>query len=547
MQPEVQTNPILPPRPNRKPLIWLGVGLATVAIAAGVGYWAWQRMLRKSLPAGMSLVPQSALYTLSVSTVPEHWQPLADRDILKALPWLNQSFGPVDQEGVNIANIDYLRDIRPWIGDQATVAVLPISPETVLGSPEQPQVWVVPVIDVPGAQTLLQRYSQNPIEEVGDAVIYEAPDFIGDRIGGGNRNGAIALVRHDDSPYLVWSNIPATLRQVIMTSKQGDSVADLPRYAAAVADTTTSGQRLAEIYINVPALLGYTRSGDGDSADGANAAGLGNDLQGFVASVSLQPNQVNLQAVTWLPANSDRALVPETRVQNLSDRLPQDTAFFYSTGNTQQFWQNAPDGLQKSIGSGLKDMTGLDWQTDFMTWLDGEFAAAIVPTQRQYPAFGLVFLAETSEDARANGALSQLDQAMGDRLQWMIDQSTQDDLTVTTWKIPPGLPVAYHGWLDNRTLFLSLGPALMNQLVPPPRPSLGQSPLFRSVITANSSSQLFINFSDLGRLTNSPLLPELGGNLRQSLAPIQALGMSSTIRDANSSRYDVRILLHPDE
>lgn len=542
MQPEVQPNPTLPPRPNRKPLIWLGVGLATLAIAAGVGFWFWQRMLRKSLPAGMALVPQSALYTLSVSTVPEHWQPLAERDIFKNQPWLNQAFGPVDQGGVNIANIDYLKDIRPWIGDQATVAVLPLSADTVLHSPQQPQTWIVPVIDVPGAQTLLQRYSQNPIEEVGDVVIYEAPDFIGDRLGDQNRNGAIALVRYEDSPYLVWSNNPATLRQVIMTSKQGDSVADLPRYATAVADTNTSGQRLAEIYINVPALLGMTQAGDG-----ADAADLGNDLQGFVASVSLQPNQVNLQAVTWLPTNSDRTLVPETQVQNLSDRLPEDTAFFYSTGNTQQFWQNAPEGLQKSITSGLKDMTGLDWQTDFITWLDGEFAAAIVPTQRQYPAFGLVFLAETSEDARANGALTQLDQAMGDRLQWMIDQDTQDDLTVTTWKIPPGLPVAYHGWLDQRTLFLSLGPALTNQLVPPPRPSLGQSPLFRAAIAGNSSSQLFINFSDLGRLANSSLLPALGGDLRQSIAPMRALGMSHTIRDGNSSRYDVRILLHPDE
>lgn len=540
MQPEVQPNPT-PSRPrSRQPLIWLGVGVVILAIAGGVGYWAWQRLLRKSLPAGMSLVPQSALYTLSVSTVPEHWEPLAERNLLQSQPWLTQSFGPVNQTGINMENIDYLRDIRPWIGDQATVAVLPISADTALRSPEIPQVWIVPVVDIPGAQTLLQRYGQTPIEEVGNAVIYEAPDFIDGLIGSRNRNGAMALVRHDDSPYLVWSNNPVALRQVILTSKQGDSVADLPRYTAAITDTNGTGQRLVEVYVNVPALLGHTQAG-------TDTAELGDGLQGFVASVNLQPNQVNLRAVTWFPPNSNRQLVPEESVQNLSDRLPQDTAFFYSAGNAQKFWQNAPDNLQRSINDGLKDMTGLDWQADFISWLDGEFAAAIVPTQRPFPAFGLVFLAETSEDARANGALSQLDQAMGNRLQWRVDQSTVENLAVTTWKIPPGLPIGYHGWLDNRTLFLSLGPALTNHLVPPPRPSLSQSPLFRAVTSANSSSQLFINFSDLGTLTNSPLLPSLGGDMQQSLAPIQALGISSTIRDAHSSSYDVRILLHPDE
>lgn len=524
-----QSQPSL--RTRRRSHPWLAGGVAVVIVGAAAGIFLWQRFSQRPIAAGMAIAPNTALLTLTLPTDPKPWETLVNSGLLKTQPWLNPAYDPLSPEGVNLAQLDYLKDVRPLIGDQATLVVLPMTPASVRESPVPPYAWIVPTLNVPMAEQLLQRVIGEPITEINGVKIFRAKGILPDP-----KSGAIALVKHADQAYIAWSQHQSALQQVIATAQGNNGIASQATYQQAVKGLSDH-RPLVELYVNLPTFLASQMA-----APEGTLPTPPRELQGMVLTADITPEQVELEAVTWRP-EQNQPLVSEGKSRDLSRLVPETTVAFYSTGSFRNLWQNTPKSVQAAIAGTVKDLTGLDWQQAFVPWMDGEFAAAFVPVPSLGNAPRLLFLAQTRDRPQASQTLSQLDTQIRDRLRWQVQQTTTAPQPITTWQIPPGLPVGQHGWLNDNTLFLALGP-LMDMTTPPAR-SLADSPLYRAVLPHPEGTQLYLNLSDLTPLQNHLLLPQLAPEVGRSLQPFAALGVTSHVRDNQFTHYIARIRLKP--
>ncbi|WP_099798927.1 DUF3352 domain-containing protein [Parathermosynechococcus lividus] len=526
-----QSKPSVPRLQRHRSWVWGGVAVVVVGAGVAAAIFLWQQLSRRPVAAGMAIAPQNALFTLSLPTDPSPWQAVAQSNLLQRQPWLAPDYGPVSPRGVELAGADYLKEVRPFIGKQATLVMLPMTPETVQELPEPPFVWIVPTLNLPMGEQLLQRFMGSPLTEVNGIKIFSAKGVLPTA-----EQGAIALVNHADQSYIVWSRHQSALKEVITTAQANNGIATKSDYQHAIKDLPPR-RPLVELYVNLPAFVASQSA----APDGA-LPNPPRDIEGLVAAVDMTPQDIDLQAVTWIPQDRQR-LIQEGQSRELSRLVPDTTLAFYGAGSFQALWQNTPQGVQKAISDTVEDLTGLDWQSTFVPWMTGEFAAAFVPVPSLRNAPSLLFLSQTNDRPRAEAAFQELDQQIRDRLKWRIQQTSPAPQPMTTWSIPPGLPVAQHGWLSNNTLFLGLGPSLLADITPrPPRP-LADSPLYRAVIPHPRGAQLYINLSDLSLFENSLLLPQLAPDVARSLQPFAALGVTTQVRNPQQTLYTVRIRL----
>lgn len=517
-------------RPHR-PWVWGGIAVAVVGAAAAGGILLGQLWSHRPVAVGMAIAPKDALLTLSLATDPSPWQAVAQSGLLQRQPWLVQTYGPVSPRGVELAEYDYLKDVRPFIGDQATLVVLPMTPQTVQELPEPPFAWIVPTLNLPMGEQLLERFAGKPLSQMNGIKIFAAKGVLPT-----SEQGAIALVKHADQSYIVWSRHQSALKAVIATAKSNNSIAAQSAYQQAIRNLPPR-RPLVELYVNLPAFLAsQSAAANGTLPDPPR------DIQGLVAAVDMTPKQIDLQAVTWVPQDR-QPLVAQGQTRELSHLVPETTVLFYSSGSFQSLWQNTPRGVKEAISSTVKDLVGLDWQSNFVPWMTGEFAAAFVPVPSLRNAPSLLFLSQTNNRSRAEAAFQQLDQQIRNRLKWRVQQATTDPQPITTWSIPPGLPVAQHGWLSKNTLFLGLGPSVLADITPRPARPLADSPLYRAVLPHPQGTQLYINLNNLSLFENNLLLPQLAPAVKQSLQPFAALGVTSQVRAPQQTVYAIRIRL----
>lgn len=508
-----------------------GAAVVIVGAAAAAGVFLWQRFSQRPIAPGMAIAPPTALLTLTLPTDPQPWEALAKSGLLQTQPWLNPTYAPLSPAGVNLEQLDYLKDVRPFIGDQATLVLLPMTPESLRESPLPPYAWIVPTLNLPMGEQLLQSVIGEPITEINGVKIFKAKGILPDPDG-----GAIALLKHADKAYLVWSQHQSALQQVIATAQANNGIARQPNYQQAVKGLSDH-RPLAELYLNLPAFLASQMA-----APEGRLPEPPRELQGMVLTADLTPEQIELEAVTWR-SEQNQALVSEGQSRELSRLVPETTLAFYSTGSFRSLWQNAPASIKETIANTVKDLTGLDWQQAFVPWMDGEFAAAFVPIASLGNAPSLLFLTQTSSRPQASQALSQLDSQIRDRLRWQVQQTATEPQPITTWRIPPGLPVGQHGWLNDNTFFLTLGP--LTDVSRRPERSLADSPLYRAVLPDPKGTQFYLNLSDLGPLQNNLLVPQLAPEVARSLQPFAALGITSDVRDNQFTHYVARIRLKP--
>lgn len=513
---------------NARSLAWLAGGVVFVS-AAGVGIWWWQSQAKLGqLPDGVTLIPESALYTITVTTEAPPWQLVQAAGLFQSQAWLRGPWGPVSPEGIKIGDLDFTRDILPWLGAQATFTALPITPATAIESSDPPVVWILPIPEQAKIEPFLNTLKQQTSREYQGIPIYNVPGPVGEVAGQG-----ITLISQGRKQYLAWSNINAALEQVIDTAQGQPALAQVSRYQDAVI--ATGGDRpQAQFYLNFPAYA---------AQNSPSPAPVDSELAGLAAALRVQDNQLRIKAMTWLPENSDRSLITEANISQIPQKLPGNTLATFTTSNFQASWQNAPQDWQSNIRQGLQQLSGLNLEQEVLPWLNREFALAIVPIPNaRLNVVGLVMVAQTQDRPKAVATLEKLDQTAQQRA-WQISKDTEKQ--TTTWTMPPGIPLGQHGWLDQDTLFITLGPNLAPAIQGRPNPPLNQVPLFRSTLPNPGSSQLFVDFNNTFSLTqSSPLIPQLAPAFQQALQPFQGLGISGRVRNAWSQEYEIRLNLN---
>lgn len=120
---------------KNKPSLVLTLSTAGLLICGGIAaYWIFSQGQTSSrdLPVGANIIPQDALFAVSLTTDSQQWQKLRefgtkatqaelDKNLVQLHHYLQSATG--DRFFAN-NGYNFQKDIQPWVGNEVTIAVL---------------------------------------------------------------------------------------------------------------------------------------------------------------------------------------------------------------------------------------------------------------------------------------------------------------------------------------------------------------------------------------------------------------------------------------
>ncbi|MBD1999200.1 DUF3352 domain-containing protein [Leptolyngbya sp. FACHB-541] len=561
---------------KRKSTLLLLSGAAIALVAGGIGaYWLLARRLPAGgLPVGMDVLPQTALMTLSFSTDESQWRTLRQFGTDETQTSLNQTLADLRDRLLTANGYDYKRDIQPWVGDEITVAFLsaqsPVaegeeseeseeSEPPILQPQEDPQtaVMILPIEDPARAQQILTE----PKSEQG-ATLSER-DYQGVQIREFESAGETYSAAVLDNRLLVITTAGDAIEQVIDTSKGGASVAQTPGFNQALRQIVAP-QPFARIYVNAPAARAIASAGSPQALPPQNLTPLQNN-RGIAATVTLESEGLRFQGVAWLDPDSETVYEVKNGDDKLPDLLPAETLLMASGGNLQRFWQDYSQRAEmnpisplspENLRTGLNNLTGLDLEEDLISWMGGEFSLSVIeiPSSAEPPAepgtvgtrAGVLIMVKASDRAAADATLAELDELVGDRYRFQVQETDIEGQPVVQWTSPlSGLTIT-RGWLEGDVAFLAFGANLAQTILPQPDASLVASQPFEQSVDLEfdpNNGHFFVNVDRLLSEDSPVPVPNLPPANEAFIQAIRAIGVTAAIQDRHSTRYDVRVLL----
>ncbi|HHP7245879.1 MAG TPA: DUF3352 domain-containing protein [Elainellaceae cyanobacterium] len=547
---------------KKKPALVLTLG-AAVALIVGGGLAYWFLTNRRSssgdLPVGVTVVPQDALMTLSFSTDEAKWEQLQSLGTSETQTTLQENLNTLRDRLLTENGYDYTEDIQPWVGDEVTVAFLspsaPPSEEapdadtpTDPSGEQQDAIWILPIADPIQAQESLTSDETDADEATTrDYNGLEIREFAGEA---GQGYAATVIERQ----FLVVSDAPAAVEQVIDTFKGQDSVAQVPGYRQALRQVAVADPFL-QTYVNVP-VASQIAANNNQPIPSQGLAPLQNN-QGFAATVLLGEEGVEIQGIAWLDPDSAATYEAKNAARRMPKLLPAETLTMASGGNLQQLWQNYSERGDTASGgpfspnnlrAGLQATTGLNMDDDLMAWMNGEFALALTPTAgdtAEGGGVGVLFMVQASDRPAAEQALTKLDDVMESRYRFQVNETEISGATVVQWTQPLAGLTLTRGWLNNDVTFLAFGP-IADSFLPNPKTALDENGLFQQTTASGlepNNGHFFVNLEAMNSADANVPLPSLPPNNQAFVNAIRAIGVTSAIENEYSTRYDISVLL----
>jgi Protein of unknown function (DUF3352) len=544
---------------KKKPSLVLTLSSAGLLIGGGVAaYWLFTqgKPLTRDLPVGANIIPQDALFTVSLTTDPKQWQKLREFGTKETAAELDKNLVQLRDRFLTSNGYDFQKDIAPWVGDQVTIAVLapeaskpvpkPVATDGSFEKSEQSMVMVLPIKNPLKAQSFLAQpkalKSGQWIERQYQGItIRESEPKDGEKL-------SAAVI---DENFLVITDNPKTTEKAIEAYKGKVSLATTGGFAENLSKISNY-QPFAQFYINVPYSAKIAAASPTRALPGQVLAQLQNN-QGLAGTIDLEREGIRLKGISWLNPNSQRTLAVENNAGRMQTRLPEETLMMLSGGNLQRLWADyaltsqgnplspiSPDELRSNI----KSLTNFDFDRDLLSWMGGEFAVSLVPNT---PALGsadnfrsaLVFMVQVSDRPKAEASLKQIDEVMKSQYQFQIQPATVGSKPVINWVGPYGTLAATHGWLDGDVAFFSFGAPISDKLFAAPKKSLASTVPFQSTVPSDpnpSNGQFFLDVEKT--LKNFPL-PTIFPNQQSVLEATRSIGVTSSVSDNRSNRYDI--------
>jgi len=555
------------------------------AIALGLGGYLGYRLARgpqagtADLPVGVEVLPPDTVMALTVTTNEGQWRRLRSFGTLRSRAQFDAQLVRWRDRFLTANGLEYQRDIQPWVGDTITLAFLPLdgetapppdaaspSPETeqsptdaaspnpdlpdLLANPDQPLplVAILPIADAARAQQALSTAPSSTGQRV------ETREYQGFPIrqvdGEGDQDYTATVLENE---YAVVSNQAVAVERVIDAYRGGARLTEVAGYREAIANSALT-QPFLRLYLNGPEVRQVVAANTLQPIPLLTLTPLQRN-QGMTASLSLEPQGLRLLGASWLAADSETRYTVNNDAGALPDLLPDETQLLISGGNLRQFWEgyrqqaiaNPANPLNPStFEQGIARTTSLDWNEDFLPWMDREFALALVPLASPTGAsqMGVVLIAQTSDRAAAEATLEKLDLVMGDRYQFRVSPTEIEGKPVVTWESPFGSLAVTHGWLDDNTAFLTLGANTVSQLLPSPEVTLQENDLFKATrspeLTAHNG-RVFVDMEGLRSFSGTLPLPPFPERIDAMINAIQQMGLTSAVGSDRTSRFDLSL------
>ena len=540
---------------KNKPFLLVTLGAAVLLIGGGVAaYFLLPQRNRFLADAPAELVPQDALLTASISTNSEQWQQLREYGTLETQSALDKQLTQMENALLTANGYNYEQDIKPWLGKTVMISYLKL-PST--DSSYLPDLIVLPIVNPTQAQQLLEKTKSQKTTQFVERTYKNIQ--IRETQKSNSQNYSVAVLGR----FLVVTNNPKITERVIDTYKGAASVAATPRYTEELGKINASNP-FAQLYLNVPAYLASVAVNSRRSLSPQKVAAE-QQRQGLAATVTLEPEGIRFQGISWLKPKSTQKNEVENSTSRLVRRLPADTLLMISGGNLARLWQDYAKEADfnplipippAAINAGLKATLDVDLEGDILPGMGGEFSLALIPASpdvltlpgnQQSPQLGagVVLMVEASDRSRAEATLKQMDQVMATRYQFQVEETKLGDQPVVNWTSPLGGVSATHGWLEGNVVFLTLGAPIAGEIVTQPQASLTQTPLFQKAVPTKLNPKNGQFFLDVERTINkgSLNLPPLPPEQKMLAKAIRSIGVTGAVSDKRTNRFDLFVQL----
>ncbi|MGB3204974.1 MAG: DUF3352 domain-containing protein [Crinalium sp.] len=530
-----------------KPSLWLIAAVVLLIGGGAVAYWliVQRKDQLGNVPIGAELIPQDTLAAVAIATDQDKWQQLQQYGTPQTQAIFNKQLATWRDKFLTANGYNYQQDIKPWLGKQVMIGYLASGASATTPLSQQSIVMVLPIEDPLKARQLLDKprsakakqfvertYKGIQIKEIQDS----ASQYVSTTVLGRS---------------LVVTTAPKITERVIDTYQGQPALATTPGYKEALGQIQAD-QAFAQLYLNVPVATAKVAASSARSLSPENLA-QAQEKQGIATTVTLEPEGINFQGISWAQPNSKKLLVVENNAKEMPQRLPESTLLMMSGGNLQQLWQDYRQGADsnpiapikpENLRATIKSTTNLDLDRDLMSWMKGEFSLSLIPTPKGSPSdlgAGVVFMVEASDRTRAEKTFQQLDKLLAKQYQFQIQKTLLGGQPVVNWTSQLGGLTATHGWLNGNVAFLTLGAAIPNLIVPQPKATLAEQDLFKQALKTKLDRQNGQFFIDVDRTINAGnlALPQLPATQKTLINAMRTIGVTAGINDERSSLFNI--------
>ncbi|MCM1981398.1 DUF3352 domain-containing protein [Lyngbya confervoides] len=541
-----QRRPAHQKRSPRSLALTLGV-TALLIVGGGLAYLLFQNTKNSGpLPLGSTLLPEDTSFSLTLTTESDAWDRLEEFDIPETRKAMEQLLTSFQTEVLAPHNLNFATDLQPWLKREMTTAILspPVREEDILA--DQSQVWILPLRDLRQAQKFLtDRASTEGLEP----VVHQGIEMWTSKAG---TPDALTLALFDPEFLIATNDIPS-MREMIDTIQTQKTLAAQERFQQAMAQIQRPNP-FAQLYINLPANTSQIFEQEGRQIDQATLDRL-QEFQGIGSTITLDDRGIQLTSISWLKTETEDRLNVSSNPSEAAKLLPEDTILMMAGDSFQQVWKDYQQGVEtqlllpfspKGLQAEFQRLTGLNFEQQFLPWMTGDFASAIVPqSQENDQSAGFVFLTKTRDQTAADQALRSLESEMRSRYALQMSETRVNDRPVVIWRVPPNLPFASRGWLADKVLFFSVFTPLTERLTDPDQNSLAALSRFQAVTQSDLNPQSGKFFIDVPRLATlmqtSQFLPKLAPGYQKYAQEFEAVGGTSATPNRWSNRYDIHI------
>ncbi|MDP5338790.1 MAG: DUF3352 domain-containing protein, partial [Nodularia sp. (in: cyanobacteria)] len=524
----------------------------------------------RGLPVGANIIPQDALFTVSLTTDPQEWQKLQELGTTATQAEINKNLVQLRDRFLTNNGYDFQKDIAPWVGDEVTLAILspptqpalkPVDNDKDAASAQQSMVMVLPINNLEAAKSILSEPKTLKQGKWYDRT-YQGVTIKQTDGQSGEKLSAALL----DERFLVITDHPQATEQAIDTYQGKASLATVAGFGENFPKISSS-RPFAQFYLNVPIAAKIAAAAPNRALPAQVLAQLQNN-QGLAGSMTLEPEGIRFKGISWLNPNSQRVLKVENKAGTMQNRVPAETLMMLSGGNLQRFWEDYVLTSQKNplspispeqLRGGVKSLTEMDLDKDFLSWMQGEFSVSVIPNSSSNDSSqdfraGLLFMIQAKDASNgqslrqsAEASLKKLDEVMKTQYQFQIQPSTVAGKSVVNWITPFNTLTATRGWLDDDIAFLVVGAPITDKIVPKPDQTLGAYLPFQQTVPTEPNPTNGQFFLDMEAAVKNFTLNSLFPNQQIFLDATSSIGVTSAVSDNRSTRYDIFIVLKKDD
>lgn len=359
-------------------------------------------------------------------------------------------------------DLDYRRDIQPWLGDEITLALTSLDFDRTRDNGEQRGLLLAVTTKNPQrSREFVDLFWQKQANVETDLVfetykgvklIYKNQDSLvktqdavnkgfynrdrsalpKDTINRASAQNSVATAVVGDR-FVLFANNPRVLKEAINNVQAPNlSLSDSTSYQRAIE--SISQPKIGLTYVNLPSL----------------AKLLGNNSPMEISqtyeslAIAISPKTQGLLAETALLAATGQEISPTTpslsQPVGALQYLPEKIAIAASGSNLEQLWTQLTSGLDSDDSlaqlinqpiANLQARWGIDLKQDIFSWVQGEYALGMLPRPDRKDS-DWIFVAEKSETTKAEAAIDRLD-ASAKQQGLSVSSFTLENQPISAW------------------------------------------------------------------------------------------------------------------